>query len=253
MRYAYKHLKKPQAFIKKIKGYNLVSMTISYDNQTPVRPTYLVTMPKFDKDNFSSFSFSTFSKQLVNDYLKENASGLYMETTPYTYVVTLGLPKFDFRFLNIGKNNYCLLHLTDCGLVYHMLFSEKGYQLPYGLQSKALTDKQSQYDLLELLNYDLLGRLTSSQVTGLVSANYDYDLNHSISNFSVMEKGKLNVLKVKAPYGTYNVNYDQIKQIKVVPNFKSQADLLKLQTMPKATYRLIGKNSEVDLKITTMG
>lgn len=193
--YAYKKLKRPEAFLKHIEDMNLVSMTISlsdYNNQQAIKPTYLISQPKFDKDNFNNLMFSTFSNQqgLIN-FLNDNASGTFSEVEPLTFVAERGLPSFMFRKFTFNHTNYVLAHISDCGLVYHILFGNHGFKMPIGLANISLTDSLEIYKLIELINYGLIGRNLSFNLSDGLSVGYEYDPEQTVMTYSQFPKEAL--------------------------------------------------------------
>ena len=199
--YAYKKLKQPKAFLKHIKGMNLVSMTISlddYNNQQAIKPTYLISQPKFDKDNFNNLMFSTFSNQqgLIN-FLNDNASGTFSEVEPLTFMVERGLPSFKFRKFTFNHTNYVLAHISDCGLTYHILFGNHSFKMPIGLANISLTDSLEIYKLIELINYGLIGRNLSFNLSNGLSVGYEYDPEQTVMTYSKFSKEALAEARIR--------------------------------------------------------
>lgn len=199
--YAYKELKQPKAFLRHIKGMNLVSMTISladYTNQQAIKPTYLVSQPKFDKDNFNNLMFSTFSNQqgLIN-FLNDNASGTFSEVEPLTFMVERGLSSFLFREFTFNHTNYVLAHISDCGLVYHILFGNHGFEMPIGLASMNLADPLEIYKLIELINYGLIGRNLSFSLSDGLSVEYEYDPEQTVMTYSQFPREALTEARIR--------------------------------------------------------
>lgn len=187
--YAFKTLKRPQAFLNHIKGMNLVSLTISMDDlahqEGMIKPTYLTTQAKYDKDDFKTLEFSLFSNQTVLiNYLHQNASGLYHETQPLTFLVEGGVPSFKYRKFRLSGVDYVLAHVSDAGLVYHMLFGNKGFVMPIGMTNKIYDNQIDLYNILSLINYGLIGRNTGIKLTGSLAMNYEYDLDQTFITYS---------------------------------------------------------------------
>ena len=248
--YAFKTLKRPQAFLNHIKGMNLVSLTISMDDlahQGMIKPTYLTTQAKYDKDDFKTLEFSLFSNQTVLiNYLHQNASGLYHETQPLTFLVEGGVPSFKYRKFRLSGVDYVLAHVSDAGLVYHMLFGNKGFVMPIGMTNKIYDNQIDLYNILSLINYGLIGRNTGIKLTGSLAMNYEYDLDQTFITYSKQVDDNIlsNEYRIRFINQSAKLNFIPDKtweKITVKSDKESLQDFAKGQGLPKFKVELYPK------------
>lgn len=156
---SYHHLKSTKAMLKRTKNAHLVSMSISLKTDTRLHSTYVVAGAGFSHD-FSALQFITFSRQtLLNQWLDDNPSGLYKESTPLHWTVELYKPEFDYRIFTIKQQHYLIVRITNGGLVYNLLMNEIDYKLPFMLNFTDYRNKHDFFNWAELVNLGLLGRI----------------------------------------------------------------------------------------------
>lgn len=194
MMYTYKTLKTRRGMLNNLKESRLISMSISikHDN-VKVNPVYPVANPRYEKD-LRILQFSTFnSQEPLNDYLYENPSGFFYQTDiPLEWSIEEGNPLYQYRRFKLGKVSYCIVKIYDQGLIFNLLLGES-YNIPYLLRKQDnVTSNEERYNLSELLNLGLLGRITSVMLYDPLTA----------SNFKLPEESTMIAL-------TYNNKYEQ--------------------------------------------
>lgn len=156
---SYHHLKSTNAMLKRTKKFNLVSMSISLQTKTKLHDTYVVAGAGFARD-LTKLQFITFSRQtLLNQWLDDNPSGFYQESTPLHWTVGLYKPEFDYRIFTVKQQHYMIVRITNGGLVYNLLMNDKDYQLPFMLKPISYKNKHDYFNWAELVNLGLLGRI----------------------------------------------------------------------------------------------
>ena len=195
MKTAYQTIKTRKGMLKHLKLTKLITMSIYLDSDETIVPVYLVADPQYDKD-LGRFAFSTFdSQEELNDYLEENPSGMFLNPggVPLNWNVLAGNPTYQFREFEVGKGRYLILKIHDMGLNMNLLLGNT-YALPYMLKPESELNKEDSYNLSELFNLGLLGRIMGANlnspmvknrialpeqvsVTNLVNKDYGYNKN----------------------------------------------------------------------------
>lgn len=252
--YAYKTLQQPKALLRRLKGKNLVSMTIS-QFQAPDKiihdhlPTYLTTRATYDKDDFKTLGFDLFSNQnLLLSYLRDNASGLYKENAPMSFIVQRGQPQYYYNSWKLGKTNYILLHSLDCGLCYHILMGDNGFMMPVGLKKESFVNESDIYHIFQLINYGLLGRNTGIELHSVVSFKYVYDLSQTLITYSNIPGNDLPMkqfcFRLFNQSGSLSFNNKKRLVIKIIPNYQSQHEFANGKGLPKFQLQIMELNSQ---------
>lgn len=165
--YTYKTIKTQQGMLKLgFQSYKVVSMSINLDEDKQVHSTYRVILG--ENGQFNYLSFVTFNQEKLTDFLRENPSGLYQCVDGFRkWVVTLARPTFQYRTFSFHGHAYVVIKIKDAGLVYNLLLGKVSHELPFMFNREKMT-KTNTFDLIDLLNLGLLGRVT----------NYNYVTNH---------------------------------------------------------------------------
>ncbi len=261
--YAYKELKRPTALLRRLKGKNLVSMTIS-QFEAPDKithdhlPTYLTTHATYDKDGFKTLGFELFSSQnLLLSYLRDNASGLYKETAPMSFVAEKGIPFYAYRSFNLDGTNYTLVHSIDCGLCYHILLGDHGFQMPIGLSKTKFTRPLDIYNIYTLINYGLLGRNTGISLDSDLNFAYNYDLEQTFITYSNIpgqqakpeSKFSMRFFNQSANLNWSNTNHTAIE---IYPDYESQHKFANGQGLPKFSLQIKTYNQAKTKPVSTL-
>lgn len=256
MMYVYRELKTTKGMLKHLSTKKLLSMSVSLENENALNftPSYLVADPRFSKD-LSILQFSTFSEQIpLNDYLHDNPSGLYREgTPPFSWTVEKGKPSYQFRKFKVRNTEYCILHIKDAGLIYHMLLGDS-YRIPYLLTKTDALAKNDQYNLSELFNYGLLGRVLQLKLKA-DNVEYEQDISsvstigaiiHNDSSIKGVDTYKIGVFN-----GTLSPiefkGFNQWNQVSIEPDKTTVAEWESQNSFPKTAYRLKQNSTEMVL------
>ena len=147
---------------KHLENYHLISMSISQAKDVGQRGfTYLVAQPRFSKD-LELLQFSTFSSQEMLEWnLKNDPSGLFEESEPHEWTFLNKVPRYyEYREFKVDNHNYTIVKLYYDQYVFNLLMGEREYLIT-PLIKPSWDDKDiSLYNLSELINLGLLGRVT---------------------------------------------------------------------------------------------
>lgn len=254
---SYRHLKNTGAMLKRLGNAHLVSMSIALDEKKKLHPTYVVAGARFSRD-LTQLQFNTFTVQAkLNEYLNDNPSGLYEESTPLAWTVTLYKPEFDFRFFTTQDKHYLILRITNGGLIYNLLMSMNNYQLPFMLIPTQLKDKHDYFNWAELVNLGLLGRLLNlTYNTNLISFHQQVNGSLGITPLTYENDQNRNgydhyVLPIY--FGTneplYIHDLQQLKKIEIKPDQVSIEDWKQEKAFPKTEFILHESNYQLNLQI----
>lgn len=257
MMYVYHGLKTTKGMLNHLTTKKLLSMSINLDgnNYPEFTPNYLVADPRFSKD-LSILQFYTFSNQTaLNDYLHDNPSGLYQEgNPPFNWTAEKGKPTYRFRKFKVRNVEYCILHIKDAGLVYHLLLGDS-YRIPYLLSKTNKLSKEDCFNLSELFNYGLLGRVLKLNLTA-ENARYEWENIDSMSTIGAIIRN-VNSVKGAETYklGVFNGNlspfefkgFNQWNNISIEPDKATVADWESQKSFPKTTYKLKQNSTEVTI------
>lgn len=158
----YKKLKTSRAMAKHLKNCHLISMSISQAKDVGQRGfTYLVAQPRFSKD-LELLQFSTFSSQEMLEWnLKNDPSGLFEESEPHEWTFLNKVPRYyEYREFKVDNHNYTIVKLYYDQYVFNLLMGEREYLITPLIKPKWNENDISFYNLFELINLGLLGRVT---------------------------------------------------------------------------------------------
>lgn len=158
----YKKLKTSRAMANHLKNYHLISMSISQAKDVGQHGfTYLVAQPRFSKD-FELLQFSTFSSQEMLEWdLRNDPSGLFEEGDPHEWTFLNKVPRYyKYREFKIDDHNYMIVQLYYDQYVFNLLMGEREYLITPLIKPSWTEQDISFYDLFELINLGLLGRVT---------------------------------------------------------------------------------------------
>lgn len=254
--YVYKELKTRKGMLKHLKTLRLISMSISLDHKdnNEVQPVYLVAEPRFAKD-LTMLQFSSFSVQEpLNDYLYDNPSGLYREgNPPLSWTIQIGNPHYFYRDFEVDNHEYCILKIHDAGLIFNLLLG-KTYVIPFMLSgTKNLTGANNRFNLSELFNLGLLGRVLSVNIS----------LNHMLSTIKLPDN--LNLISfmynnqsrkdykfsifLGSNYPILLDGFQSWKRVAITPEKRSVKQWAEREAFPTTTYELLDKNDYVNFVI----
>lgn len=158
----YKKLKTSRAMANHLKNYHLISMSISQAKDVGQHGfTYLVAQPRFSKD-FELLQFSTFSSQEMLEWdLRNDPSGLFEEGDPHEWTFLNKVPRYyKYREFKIAGHNYTIVQLYYDQYVFNLLMGEREYLITPLIKPSWTEQDISFYNLFELINLGLLGRVT---------------------------------------------------------------------------------------------
>lgn len=158
----YKKLKTSRAMANHLKNYHLISMSISQAKDVGQHGfTYLVAQPRFSKD-LELLQFSTFSSQEMLEWdLRNDPSGLFEEGDPHEWTFLNKVPRYyKYREFKIDDHHYMIVQLYYDQYVFNLLMGEREYLITPLIKPKWNQNDISFYNLFELINLGLLGRIT---------------------------------------------------------------------------------------------
>lgn len=158
----YKKLKTSRAMANHLKNYHLISMSISQAKDVGQHGfTYLVAQPRFSKD-LELLQFSTFSSQEMLEWdLRNDPSGLFEEGDPHEWTFLNKVPRYyKYREFKIDDHHYMIVQLYYDQYVFNLLMGEREYLITPLIKPKWNENDISFYNLFELINLGLLGRVT---------------------------------------------------------------------------------------------
>lgn len=145
-----------------LKSYHLISMSISQAKDVGQHGfTYLVAQPRFSKD-LELLQFSTFSSQEMLEWdLRNDPSGLFEEGDPHEWTFLNKVPRYyKYREFKIDDHHYMIVQLYYDQYVFNLLMGEREYLITPLIKPKWNENDISFYNLFELINLGLLGRVT---------------------------------------------------------------------------------------------
>lgn len=145
-----------------LKNYHLISMSISQAKDVGQHGfTYLVAQPRFSKD-LELLQFSTFSSQEMLEWdLRNDPSGLFEEGDPHEWTFLNKVPRYyKYREFKIDDHHYMIVQLYYDQYVFNLLMGEREYLITPLIKPKWNENDISFYNLFELINLGLLGRVT---------------------------------------------------------------------------------------------
>ena len=158
----YKKLKTSRAMANHLKNYHLISMSISQAKDVGQHGfTYLVAQPRFSKD-LELLQFSTFSSQEMLEWdLRNDPSGLFEESESHEWTFLNKVPRYyKYREFKIDDHHYMIVQLYYDQYVFNLLMGEREYLITPLIKPKWNENDISFYNLFELINLGLLGRVT---------------------------------------------------------------------------------------------